>query len=368
MKSKVFLGCFYLLLCQPCLANNYFNQNLSYAERGFPEAQYNLGIMYENGEYVELDYKKAYFWYLKAANQGDVKSQYAVGTLFDYGDGVKQDYNQAVNWYEIAATNGCANAQYAVGFAFEKGEGRKKNFSEAIKWYKKSAQQGDPSSMRALSRIYTKGLGVKPNTNTAKEWLNKSVVQELKNKKINKDLCVEDQAVTNRRIESIKVKQKDSDPTDYSLTRLKDYVNTYLYNFYDLQTFKIKVDREIEEKNDNLFWTNEEHRQYQQKISNYEENRDSSPKVIAEHATLHGQTINLAITFSIDLTVLDKNGKPKFANNLHPSVYTYGRLLFKDGQKCKNYALRAEQYLYEVLNFFPDLTLKSVSVKCYDTF
>ena len=40
------------------------------AEQGDVEAQVELGDMYYFGEYAEQDYKKAFEWYTKAAEQG----------------------------------------------------------------------------------------------------------------------------------------------------------------------------------------------------------------------------------------------------------------------------------------------------------
>jgi len=40
------------------------------AEQGLPLAQYNLGVMYYNGQGVPKDYAEAAKWYRKAAEQG----------------------------------------------------------------------------------------------------------------------------------------------------------------------------------------------------------------------------------------------------------------------------------------------------------
>ena len=40
------------------------------AEQGYDIAQYNLGVMYENGQGVPQDYKEAVKWYRLAAEQG----------------------------------------------------------------------------------------------------------------------------------------------------------------------------------------------------------------------------------------------------------------------------------------------------------
>lgn len=42
------------------------------AKKGFADAQYNLGGMYENGEHVKKDYFKAYMWLFAAYNNGNL--------------------------------------------------------------------------------------------------------------------------------------------------------------------------------------------------------------------------------------------------------------------------------------------------------
>ena len=44
--------------------------------RKLKEAQYNLGILYHNGHGVDVNYKKAFEWYEKAAKQEHAKAQY----------------------------------------------------------------------------------------------------------------------------------------------------------------------------------------------------------------------------------------------------------------------------------------------------
>ena len=45
------------------------------AEQGYADAQYNLGILYANGQGVTQDYAEAARWYRKAADQGDAIAQ-----------------------------------------------------------------------------------------------------------------------------------------------------------------------------------------------------------------------------------------------------------------------------------------------------
>ncbi|WP_277600823.1 tetratricopeptide repeat protein [Eikenella corrodens] len=59
-----------------------FRQTLHLAEQGNADAQYNLGVMYDNGQGVRQDYAEAARWYRKAAEQGYAKAQYNLGSMY----------------------------------------------------------------------------------------------------------------------------------------------------------------------------------------------------------------------------------------------------------------------------------------------
>ena len=86
-----------------------FNEFTILAEQGNASAQYNLGVMYENGEGVKQDYFKAKEWYTKAAEQGDASAQYRLGGMYSLGRGVRQDYFKAKEWFGKACDNGNEN-------------------------------------------------------------------------------------------------------------------------------------------------------------------------------------------------------------------------------------------------------------------
>ena len=66
------------------------------AEQGDADAQYNLGLMYDNGQGVPQNYKTAVKWYSLAAEQGDADAQYNLGWMYRNGQGVPQDDKTAV--------------------------------------------------------------------------------------------------------------------------------------------------------------------------------------------------------------------------------------------------------------------------------
>ncbi len=80
------------------------------AEQGDAHAQFNLGVMYENGLGVPQDYAEAVKWYRKAAEQGNADAQFNLGVAYEKGRGVPQDYVQAYMWFKLAAS------KYPPGF------------------------------------------------------------------------------------------------------------------------------------------------------------------------------------------------------------------------------------------------------------
>ena len=87
------------------------------ANKGLAEAQQCLGAQYYNlafgsnlaKEKLE-NYKLAYQYFMKAANQGFAISQYYVGFCFETGNGVEKDSNEAKKWYQLAANQGHQSA------------------------------------------------------------------------------------------------------------------------------------------------------------------------------------------------------------------------------------------------------------------
>ena len=81
------------------------------AEQGDAVAQYNLGLMYANGEGVLQDYAMALKWYTLAAEQGDADAQFGLALIYEYGkQGVPMDWKAAEKWLTLAVEQGYANA------------------------------------------------------------------------------------------------------------------------------------------------------------------------------------------------------------------------------------------------------------------
>ena len=56
--------------------------------------------------YQRGDFLTAAKTFRKLAEQGDAAAQYNLGLMYDNGQGVPQDYAEAVKWYRLAAEQG----------------------------------------------------------------------------------------------------------------------------------------------------------------------------------------------------------------------------------------------------------------------
>lgn len=128
------------------------------AEQGNAAAQYNVGMMLNNGIGSKQDLSKAFAWFQKSAATGDPLAAYKVGCYLggQFSSVVPVDEQQSFEHKLIAANAGYDLAQHDVGVLYYK----KQKFEEASHWWKLSAEQGSDSSLFALSSLYQEGKGV----------------------------------------------------------------------------------------------------------------------------------------------------------------------------------------------------------------
>lgn len=144
------------------------------AERGDPNAQYNVGLVYSSGgNGVERDYGKAAEWYRKSAAQGVATAQFNLGLLYDSGLGVTKDPAEAAAWYRKAAEQGLPDAALNLGVLYDEGAGVERSAEEAERWYKTAAQYGMPKAQFNLGLLYDS----KHDHANAIEWYRRAAAQ-----------------------------------------------------------------------------------------------------------------------------------------------------------------------------------------------
>jgi hypothetical protein len=148
------------------------------AERGDASAQFNLALMYYNGQGVTQDYAEALKWCRKAAEQDDASAQTKLGVMYSAGPGVTQDRAEAVRWFRKAAEQDDANGQNRLGIMYGMGWGVAQDDAEAVRWFRKSAEQGDAEAQNNLGFMYREGDGVTQDYAEAVRWFRKAAEQD----------------------------------------------------------------------------------------------------------------------------------------------------------------------------------------------
>ena len=86
-----------------------------YSEEGDPRAAYALAEYYDDHPLIITNYKKAAQLYLFAAERGVPEAQYNIANMLERGDGVKKDLIQSVRWYlQCNVSSLCAAGQEGI--------------------------------------------------------------------------------------------------------------------------------------------------------------------------------------------------------------------------------------------------------------
>ena len=149
------------------------------AAQGHVNAQYNLGVLYQEGKGVERDFEKARHYHELAANQGDAGAQYNLGIFYKKGYGVEQDYDKAKYYYERAEEHGHVGAQCSLGNLYHDGNGVEQDYKKAREYYERAANQGSANAHLRLGIIYARGYDVEQDYDTARHFLEQAAEQGL---------------------------------------------------------------------------------------------------------------------------------------------------------------------------------------------
>jgi TPR repeat protein len=110
------------------------------ADIGDKDYQYKLGneydTRYDKNRLVDKNDNRAFELYRLAATNGYAHAQYELGIMFEEGrGGVERDDVEAAKWYKLAADQGHELASLELGFMYAAGRGVSENISEALKYF-----------------------------------------------------------------------------------------------------------------------------------------------------------------------------------------------------------------------------------------
>jgi len=157
------------------------------AVQGNANAQFNLGMMYQDGHGVPQNDSEAVKWFRRAAVQGFIDAQSSLGAMYIDGRGVPQNHAEAMRWLRLAADQGDVEAQSNLGNMYIKGTGVKQSIAEAVKWYRRAADQGLSVAQFNLGFGYASGQGVPQDYVMAHMWFSLSAAQGSQDAATNRD-------------------------------------------------------------------------------------------------------------------------------------------------------------------------------------
>lgn len=126
----------------------------------YSAALVNLGYMARVGMGREVDFNRAFDFYMQAAALGNLRARTNVGTAYMRGQGVPELPEEGILWYKLAASSGWSNAINALGDAYRRGTGVDIDLVEAATLYTEASDAGQIDAMMSLGRAYVDGSGV----------------------------------------------------------------------------------------------------------------------------------------------------------------------------------------------------------------
>ncbi|MDH3348616.1 MAG: sel1 repeat family protein [Desulfobulbaceae bacterium] len=156
MESSLFLA-LYNILCffvglEQWEPSPLFDGMAKIASSGNPEAQYHLGMFYNNGIGTSKNIAKAFEMFQKSSAGGNPLGSYKLGCYYSgQGKGVvKNDQNKGLKYKLIAAEAGYVRAQQDVAAKYFNDN----DIQKAISWWEQAANQGYPSAFYSLFAVY----------------------------------------------------------------------------------------------------------------------------------------------------------------------------------------------------------------------
>jgi TPR repeat protein len=120
-----------------------------FAEKGDPDAEFNLGQAYRLGRGVPLDLGAAKMWFWRAANSGHLDAETTLGLLlFQNGD-----QTNGLKWLKRAADQGEPRALLVYGTALYNGDGVARDRLLGYAYVSRAAAQGLAPAKETLEQL-----------------------------------------------------------------------------------------------------------------------------------------------------------------------------------------------------------------------
>lgn len=123
---------------------------LKAAEANDSEGQYYVGLFYQKGLHVKKNVHMAIKYFEKSSEQDNGNALVALADIYIYGKEIQKDLEKAIMFLTTAAQNENSKAQYKLGELYQNGNIIAKDIVKAAQWYQKAASKGDSEAKNRL--------------------------------------------------------------------------------------------------------------------------------------------------------------------------------------------------------------------------
>ena len=153
-----------------------FEQYARSAELGHAIAQYNLAMMYSNGESVYVDYQQAVYWFKKSADQKFAPAQFRLGEMYYFEKGgLQRDLDKAIALFTKAAIQNDPDAQMNLALLYGTGEGLPLDTGKALFLIKRAGEAGNESAHEYYNMLAASTDGRFTKDQQTRYWIEKAV-------------------------------------------------------------------------------------------------------------------------------------------------------------------------------------------------
>ena len=172
----IILGLFAALiyiLCQTAFSPDLLSLKKQ-AKAGDRVSQLQLGNRYLKGDGIKQDYKKAFSWFQKSAEQDLAPALFIMGECYFYGVGIEKDQEKAISYYTQAAEHNFRHAEFVLGYIYCKEEFGHLDVRKAIYWLERADKHGVVRAAHQLGVIHYLGELTERNDSLALAWFRKA--------------------------------------------------------------------------------------------------------------------------------------------------------------------------------------------------
>ena len=129
------------------------------ADLDLAEAQFALARLYDEGvKGIEQNTLEAIKWYKRASEQKHVEALFTLGYIYQFGQEVPKDEKKALAYYLESAQLGHVEAQFNLGRLYQLSKSALQNNAEAIRWYALAVAQGHAGARINLETMANTGI------------------------------------------------------------------------------------------------------------------------------------------------------------------------------------------------------------------